>query len=229
MECISAVCHRGSGSAVETEPAEPEDENAQRHSHHVVAGNGFYLSFPVVLADSGAQHPGAQTGNDTAHVVHDRTSGEVMESQTGKPAAAPGPVPADRIDQKGNSRGISAVGLEIGPLCHGSRDDGRGCRAEDRLEDHIAPERHGLWNDRVPCPVKSPDHGIQTADQRRGASEHESEADQPVAGCSDTEIHHIFHQDISGVLGPGQTCFTEREARLHEIDQGSCDQYPCDS
>ena len=81
MESIRAVCHGGGGAAVETEPAEPENEDAQRHSHHVVAGNGLDLSLPVIFADPGSQHPCAQTGNDAAYVVDNRASGKIMEAQ----------------------------------------------------------------------------------------------------------------------------------------------------
>ena len=81
MESIRAVCHGGGGAAVETEPAEPENEDAQRHSHHVVAGNGLDLSLPVIFADPGSQHPCTQTGNDAAYVVDNRASGKIMEAQ----------------------------------------------------------------------------------------------------------------------------------------------------
>ena len=99
--------------------------------------------------------------------------------------------------------------------------------AEDRLEDDIAPERHGLGHDRVLRPVDPPDHGIQAPDQGRRAPEHQTEPHQPVAGGPDTEIHHVLHQDVARVLGPGQSRLTQGKSRLHEINQGCRDQYPC--
>ncbi len=44
-------------AAVEAEPAEPQDEHAQRTGGQVVAGDGVGLAVLVVLADAGAQHP----------------------------------------------------------------------------------------------------------------------------------------------------------------------------
>ena len=50
-------------------------------------------------------------------------------------------------------------------------------------------------------------------------AEHQAEADEPVAGRADAKIHHIFHEDIAGVLSAGEACLAEREAGLHEVDE----------
>ena len=49
--------------------------------------------------------------------------------------------------------------------------------------------------------------GIETADQCAGAAEHQAEADEPVTGRADAEIHHVFHQDVAGILCPGEAGF----------------------
>ena len=61
--------------------------------------------------------------------------------------------------------------------------------------------------------------GVEPADESAGAAEHQAEADEPVAGRADTKIHHVFHEDIAGVLGAGEACLAEREAGLHEVDE----------
>ena len=133
---------------------------------------------------------------------------KIVEAKGRQPAAAPCPVSADRIDQKGNDGGIDTVGLEIRPLCHGSGNDGC-CRcAEHRLEDDVTPKRHGLRNHAVRGIVGASNQRIQASDNGSCASEHQAEAYQPVAGRSDAEVHHVLHQDVAGVLGPRQTGLT---------------------
>ena len=50
--------HADGGAAVEAKPAEPQDENAQRHGGQIVAGDGARRARLVVLANAGAEHPG---------------------------------------------------------------------------------------------------------------------------------------------------------------------------
>ena len=59
--------------------------------------------------------------------------------------------------------------------------------------------------------------GIKAADQCAGAAEHQAEADEPVAGRADAEIHHVFHQDVAGILCPGEAGLAQGESGLHEV------------
>ena len=133
-----------------------------------------------------------------------------MKAQSGKPAAAPDPVTGDGIYHEGDQCTVCAVCFEIGTLCHGTGYDGCcGC-TEHCLENHVA---HGGKGSEI---VGAADERIKTADQGAGASEHDAEAYQPVTGCSNTEIHKVFHQNVAGVFRPGHSRFTESEAGLHE-------------
>ena len=146
--------------------------------------------------------------------------GKIMESEIGKPAAAPAPVPADRIDEQRDHRGVHAVRLEIGALSHRTGDDRRRRRAEHRLENDVAPERHGLRNNAVLGGVAAVDEEVRRADESaESAVEHQREADEPETGSTDAEVHHILHQNISRVLGSRQACLTECKSGLHEVDQ----------
>ena len=58
---------------------------------------------------------------------------------------------------------------------------------------------------------------VEPADESAGAAEHQAEADEPVAGRADAEIHHVFHQDVAGVLCPGEAGFAQGESGLHEV------------
>ena len=193
--------HADGGAAVETEPAKPQDKDAQGHGGEVVAGDGAGLAVLAVFADAGAQHPGAQAGGDAAHEVDGRGTGEIMEAQLGKPAAAPDPVAGDGVDDEADGRRVDAVGAELGALGHGAGDDGGGGSAEHRLEHYVDPQRQAAEI------VAAPDERVKPADEGAGAGEHHTEAHQPEAGCADTKIHHILHQNIAGVFGTGQARF----------------------
>ncbi len=204
--------HGDGGAAVEAEPAEPQDKDAQRHGCHVVAGNSPGLAVLVVLADTGAQHPGAQHGGDAAHEMHGGGTGEIMEAQLGQPAAAPDPVTGDGVNDQADGCRIQAVSAELGALGHGAGHDGGGGGAEHRLEHHIHPHRQAAEI------VAAPDEGVKAPDERSGPCKHHPEAYQPVAGRADTKVHHVFHQDVARVLGTGQARLAQSEPRLHEKD-----------
>jgi len=194
--------HGNGGTAVEAEPAEPQDEHAQGHGGQVVAGDGPGLAVLAVFADAWAQHPGAQAGGDAAHEMYGGGTGEVMEAQLRKPAAAPDPVARDGVHDEADGRRVDAVGTELGALGHGAGNDGGGGGAENGLEHHIHPQRQAAEI------VAALDKGVEPADQGAGTGEHDAEAHQPEAGRTDTKIHHVFHQDIAGIFCPGQACLT---------------------
>ena len=66
----SSVARLQGRAAVETEPAEPQDEDAQRTGSQVVAGDGVGVAVLVVLADAGAKHRSAQQSDDAADVMN---------------------------------------------------------------------------------------------------------------------------------------------------------------
>ena len=138
---VSSVDKAQGRAAVEAEPAEPEDEHAQRTGCQVVAGDGVGLAVFVVLADAGAKHCGAQQGDDAAHIVNGCGAGKIMEAHALQPAAAPHPMAADGVDHQRDHSGVNAVSFEVGALGHGAGDDGGGRCAEHGLEHDVDPQR----------------------------------------------------------------------------------------
>ena len=55
--------------------------------------------------------------------------------------------------------------------------------------------------------------------QRSTASEHDAEAKQPESRCADAEVHQVFHQNVTGVFGPGKSCLAHGKAGLHKEHQ----------
>ena len=220
-QLVAVHAHRG--GAVESEPAEPKDKHPQRRQAQVVPQDRPGLSVGTVLPDPGPENLRADQGAHPAYHMHRRGSGKVMESHFRQPATAPDPVAAHRIDEKGDGRGVEAVGGEPGPLRHGAGYDGRRGGAEHRLEDGKGPQRHPFRQHRA---VFLHDEGINPSEQRRARSEHDPEARQPVQRRADAKVHQVLHQDIARVLCPGKSGFTHGKSRLHEENQCRPQQHP---
>lgn len=83
-------------------------------------------------------------------------------------------------------------------------------RAVDTVGFKICPLRHGTGNDRCRCCAKYRLKNSITLCRKR----------------ADTEIHHIFHQDISCIFCPGQPSLTKSNPGLHKKYQDRCYKYP---
>ena len=100
--CEALSCKAGGGgryahraAGIESEPADPEDEDAQRGDGQIVPEDG--PGFPVlVFPDARADQRRPYGRQPSAHGVHYGRPGEVVEAQSGQPAAAPGQCPASR-------------------------------------------------------------------------------------------------------------------------------------
>ena len=57
---------------------------------------------------------------------------------------------------------------------------------------------------------------VKPADDAVTGTKHQAKSHQPENRGTNTEIHQVFHQDITGVFGTGKTGFTHRKACLHE-------------
>ena len=186
-----------------------------------MTGNGARGAVLGVLADARAEHPCAQTSRDTADKVNRRGACKVMEAQLCQPAAAPNPVTGDGVDDQADGGGVAAVGTELCALCHGAGNNGGGRCAEHRLEHGVDPDRQRAEI------IAAADERVKPADECAGACEHHAEAHKPVAGRTDTKIHHILHQNIAGIFGAGQACLAQGKARLHKEHQKRGNQCPC--
>ena len=129
----------------------------------------------------------------------------------------------DGIDEGGDAERVDAVGDEFGPLRHGAGDDGGRGGTENRLENEIGEERDPCGEDGR---IVALDHGVQPAHQRAAAGKHQTEAQKPVGGRSDGEVHQVLHQDVAGVFGPGEAGLTHGKARLHRKDECRTQQDP---
>ena len=84
-------------SRVETEPAEPEDENTEGSEGEAMARNCACFPFRVELPHPGAEEACSCKCGPTAHGVDDGASGEVDEPFFTQPPSAPSPMSSNRI------------------------------------------------------------------------------------------------------------------------------------
>ena len=106
--------HRGSGSAIEAIPAQPQDKHAQRADGQVMSGERVDLDDLALLvfhklADAGPEHPRADERAQAADHMDARRTRKVMETDLRKPAATPDPVSLNGVDQRGDDCGINTV------------------------------------------------------------------------------------------------------------------------
>ena len=133
-EAEAAEVDRQGRARVEAEPAEPEDDHAERRVGHVVTGNRVRLAVGVELADPRAEQQRPGERREGALVVDDGRSGEVLHALREQPAVGrPDPVRDDRVDQ-GERQAEDDVDVELRPLGHRAPDDRERHAAEHDLE-----------------------------------------------------------------------------------------------
>ena len=203
-----------------TEPAHPEDEHAERSHRQVVAGDSPTLAVGRILADTGAERNRTDQRQHATHAVDDRRTGKIVETKVCEPAAAPGPVAFNRIDQQRDDRTVDQIHRELRPLGHCTAHNRSRGGAEDRLKDQEALHGQVTLVERQVAPVGQADETGAVA------AEHEAEADEPEKQGAEHEVHKVLHQDVRRVLAAGETRFAQRKARLHKENQHRGQQHP---
>ena len=207
-------------AGVEPEPAEPQDDHAERGERHVVARDRLRL--PVdELADARPEEQRSGEPRERALVVDDRRAGEVLHALREQPAVrAPDPVRHEGVDEREDDPEHD-VHPEPRPLGHRAPDD----RERDRRERHLEEVAGRAGNRREPRERRRPDgeelvhgrHEAGAADEPVAAvAEGETEADEVVDDRDHAEDQNVLGRDVTDVLHPRQPCLEEGEAGLHE-------------
>ena len=152
--------------------------------------------------------------------MHGGGTGEIMEAEFRKPAAAPDPMTGNGIDQRAQYGAEDQIGGKFRPFRHGAGDDRRRGGAEDGLENQKS--KGGIRSGVIPSHQK-----VRCADEAEvGSAEHQTKAEHPKDHGAHAEIHHIFHYDVPGVFTLCQTGFHHAKAGLHKKDQSRTEEYP---
>ena len=152
-----------------------------------------------------------------------------MESPLRQPAAAPDPVGLDGVDKQGDHSGINAVGGKLGALGHGAGDDGGGGGAEHQVEDEGGGAGKAAVRRTCDEVLKVCEQiHVRQADQaeQRILAHQQGVAQQGEHDGADTKIHQVFHDDVAGVLGPGEARLHHGKAGLHPEHERSAYQKP---
>ena len=181
-----------------------------------MAGDRPWLAVLVVLADAGPDNQNAGEGRNSAEHVNHARAGKVAVAQFGQPAPAiPYPMGHYRVDEAGDERCVDEVGHELDATGNRPGNDGGGSRRKYDLEQPLRAAARIVEEEPVSV-------GEETTHRRTAIGE--SKAKRPVHDAADREVHEILHDDVAGVLGPGEPGLDERKPRLHEHHQG-CGHY----
>ena len=230
---VGGAIQRQHGTAVETEPAEPQDEGSKRRQRQVRARERVDRAVLAVFAATRAQDDGADQGGPAADAMHDRGAGKIGEAHLGQPAATPGPGPLDWVDDAGQDDGEQQERPQFDPL--GKRpgnDRGRG-GDKHHLEEPVGGDRIAVADDSADLlgsglfGAKQCQLGFggivegaaQRADPARDIGIHQAIADQVIHQPGDGIERDVFQADGGGVLGSHQAGFQHGEPGGHPHDQ----------
>ena len=125
-------------TAVEAEPAEPQDQRAERGERQVAARDGVDLAVRTVLALARSEHEYARERSRGTAEMHRARSREVEVAEASRQeATAPVPEALDWVDEAGQHDGKCEERPELHALGDGTRHDRhRGCDEHD-LEEEV--------------------------------------------------------------------------------------------
>ena len=169
------------------------------------------------------------------------TQPEVL-SEHGEPAAPPGPVRVDRIDQRADEYAEHGECRELPPLGQRARRN-RGRRVhEDHLEQEVGEHRRGVGDASQEesraseqAPRLAPDGQRDFVRQlvvaperpkRADAARLEGESDRPVGQHRDAVDHEVHGDRVRGVFCPREAGLHHREPGLHEHHEEPGDESP---
>ena len=148
-----------------------------------------------------------------------------MKSHLANEAAAPDPVTGYRINNETDQKTVDTVGDELGTFCHGTGDDGSRGSTEYSLEDEECPERNAIRKHCASIVCLCCDSADFT-EETVSCTEHDTETNQPEDRGTDTEVHQVFHNDVTCVFCSCESCFDHCESGLHEEDQRCTEKNP---
>ena len=230
------------GTAVETEPAEPQDEYAQGDQYHVGRRSGSNLPVGTEFAESWADHQRAGQGSPAAGAVDDGGAGEVLETHLSEPSAAPGPRADDGIQQCGEDQGEQEETPHLHALGQRAGDDGSGGGDEDHLEEPVGHHRVAVAQDAFQSGIISADQGdlvggwaVQRpnhgADDRLDVVVHQVVPDEVEGQTGDGVEADVLQADHGSVFGSDRTSLQHGETGAHPHyqrapdEKGECVEY----
>src|SRR5690606_29588602 len=116
--CISAQ-HR---SAIESEPAQKEQKDANRRQRHAVTEDRLDLAVLRILPLTRTQNDHRSQRREPAERMHETRAGEIREAHVVKPTVTPLPRAGDRIKESDDYGSGNHEAAELDPLGDRPRD-----------------------------------------------------------------------------------------------------------
>ena len=210
-------------SAVESVPAEPKDEYAERTDRKAVTEDRIDFGHLAVLvarvfADTGSEDRRADERAQSADHMYYGATCEVDEAEVKQPSvAAPYPARFDGVYDQAYDRAVYAVSGETCSFRHSAGHDRRRRSTEYEVEEEsrITFRFHSEYRRGNAYKVSY----LRFDTHQRITDEHEHYR-------TDAEVHHIFHDDVSRIFSSGKSRFDHCEAALHKPYQYGSNQKP---
>lgn len=143
-----------------------------------------------------------------------------MEAHCAQPAAAPGPMAGDGIDDRADQNTIHTIDRKFCALGHSTRNDGSRRSTENGLEDKEGPGR-------ISAAIVSLHKKVGRADESANIrTKHQAEANYPKDDTAQTQVHKVFHNDVAGIFSSCKTCLYHGKAGLHKKYHKRAYQHP---
>ena len=107
-----------------------------------MTGDGVDAAVLAVLSEARPEKEHAHERGPSAHAMHDRGTGEIVEAHSTQPAAAPDPMSGDGVHERYEQGREQDIGLELDALGHGARHNRRGGGGEHELKEELRLEGH---------------------------------------------------------------------------------------
>ena len=215
------VARADAATAVESEPAKPQDPGAEQDEDGVV-GQEREAAVILASADDERRCEGGEAGG---HLDRDAAR-EVERAAVEEEAAAEDPVGEHGVDEDRPQDQEEEVGREAHPLDHGAGDE----RGRDDAEAALEGEEDEV-RDRLPLGIGLEadvlEEGVaEVADEAAALAEGERVADERPADRHHAERGDRHHERVEGVLRANEPGVEDAEADGHEEDHRGRHQHP---
>ena len=180
--------------------------------------NRFGFSTLGIFTDTRSKDESTDKCCNTADHMYCTGTCKIMESHLADETTAPDPVTRYRVNDQADQEAVDTIGRKFCTFCHGTRYDSSGCCTEYSLEDQKCPERNTV---RKHCRtiISFCGNTANLSKESITGSKHDTKSDDPEGRSTNTEVHKVFHNDVTCIFCPGKASLYHSKACLHKEDK----------
>ena len=228
LGCGNHVTPSTSRAAVETIPAEPENEGSKALEGGGVSWDVDRLAVGSELSNTRSKEVGSHESGTTSSHVHNTATGKVKEAwsnvSVSQPAlATPGPVYDNWVHEGREEAGVGSIGRKGATFGNSSTDNGGSSGSESPLEEPesvVGRARRLLEGGKE---VLSSDKLVWRVSLD---SKSETVPNGPPQDGTEASVQTILDKDVLGVLGADTSGFEQGKASLHKEHEATSEQEP---